>query len=102
MRLVINGKAPVTRLKGSPPVTRDFFVYRVDKTTTDDDMKNHLRDLEINYVSVNRLSNVEATYCSYRISVPLDQVDKIMDANAWPTGIRIRQFVVRQNNKDGD
>ena len=80
-RLVINGKAPVTRLKGSPPVTRDFFVYRVDKTTTDDDMKNHLHDLEINYVSVNRLLNVEATYCSYRISVPLDQVDKIMDAN---------------------
>ena len=99
-RLIISGKSTGTRLKGGPPVVRKFFVYRLDKDTTDDDIMNHLNDKEIKFVSCVRLSNVDATYCSYCVSVPVDEVDKILDANTWPTGIRIRRFVQRRINDD--
>ena len=73
----------------------------MDKATTDDDMKDHLNYSGIDYISVTRLSNSEATYCSYKLRVSLDQVDKIMNADIWPTGVRIRRFVVRRTNGDG-
>ena len=100
-RLIVSGKASESRLKGDPPVVRDYFVYRMDKATTDDDMKDHLNDSGIDYISVTRISNSEATYCSYKVRVSLDQVHKIMNADIWPTGVRIRRFVVRRTNGDG-
>ena len=88
------------KIKGGPPVVRDFFVYRIDKATTDDDMGEHLNEIGIRYLAVSRLSKDDATFCSYKVTIPLDQVDLIMDTSTWPTGIRIRRFVNRRTQND--
>ena len=98
--LVVSGIINTAKIKGEPPVVRDFFVYRIDKATTDDDMGEHLNEIGIRYLAVSRLSKDDATFCSHKVTIPLDQVDLIMDASTWPTGIRIRRFVNRRTQND--
>ena len=53
---VIKGTGSNGRVKGAPPPIRDFFVYRADTNTTEDDIKWLLDESEIKCVSVLRVS----------------------------------------------
>ena len=99
-KVIISGKASNNRrFKGGPAPVRDFFLYRVDKTSSIADIEEHLNDMKVQYDSVLLLSNEEATYRSFRTSVPIDQCEHIMDGDIWPCGVRIRRyFPERQNN----
>ena len=98
-RQVVTGTAAEGSLKGAPPPSRDLFLYRVDKTTVADDVKSYLTQNNIHYVNVYQTSNAESKFKSFKITVPFNVVGKLMKADMWPEGIRIRKFI--QPKKDG-
>jgi hypothetical protein len=91
-RTVVAGTGRSTRLRGGPPPIRKFFVYRVDKTSTVEDIEAHLTEQSVVYNDVCLLSNPEARFNSFRVDVPLNMMDKVMDDSMWPEGIRIRKY----------
>ena len=99
----IAGTAASTRLLGAPPPTRDFFVYRVDKSTSIEDIKDHLSGCDINIRDLKKVCHSESKFNSYKLSVSVTNADKVMDASIWPDGIRVRRFVRRfqQDRNDG-
>ena len=99
IRQVLTGTAVEGSLKGAPPPSRDLFLYRVDKTTVADDVKSYLTQNNIHYVNVYQTSNAESKFKSFKITVPFNVVGKLMKADMWPEGIRIRKFI--QPKKDG-
>ena len=79
---------------GGPPPRRDFFLYRVNKNASVEDIAGHMREKEIEPINIGKLSKDEATFCSYKIVVSADFIEKMMAAETWPVGVRtcIRRF----------
>lgn len=97
-RRVVRGRVQNARLRGGPPDVRSFFLYRVNKSYGANDVKEHLDEVNVQYVSVQKISNPDAFYCSFKIEVPACMEETIMDGNIWPEGIRIREFQRRNFN----
>ena len=74
------------------PRTRDLFVYRVDKTVTADDMQRFLSDSGVTVSAIELVSKDCARNCSFRVTVPLTNLDRIFDPMVWPAGIGVRFF----------
>ena len=78
------------RFKGVPPPTRDYFIYRVVKPT-----EEPIKDNEITCATVEMLSNPEAKYCSFKISVSINEVDKLLTTDIiCPEGVRVRRCLI--------
>ena len=92
-RTIVTRTVGKAKFRGGPPPVRDFFVYRVLKPATDEDIKDFLCSNEITVSDVKKISNVEAKYCSFKVSVSLNDVDKVLKPNIWPEGVKIRKFV---------
>jgi hypothetical protein len=91
------------RVKGAPLANRDFFVHRVDKGTEAEDIKQFLLESGIVVNNVTVLSKDVALFRSFKVSVPLCECTKILNADLWPTGIRIRRFLTRKSlNENGE
>ena len=86
------------RLRGGPPPVRDFFVYRVMKPADEDDVAECLRENNIKFESVLRVSKEEAKFCSFKLTVPLTDIKRVMEPDVWPEGVRIRKFTTRPNH----
>ena len=82
--------------------TRDFFLYRVEKPATEQDIVDCLQDNEISAAKVVKISNSEARYCSFKITVALNDVGNILKPEIWPEGVRIRKFVTSLNNLNNE
>jgi hypothetical protein len=78
------------RIKGAPEPSRDVFVYRVDKGTTD--IEDFLTDNGINSRSVIIVSNNEARFSSFKVEVKVSELEKLLDPEFWPDGICVRRF----------
>ena len=102
---VIKGTGSNGRVKGAPPPIRDFFVYRADTNTTEDDIKWLLDESEIKCVSVLRVSKPGSLFHSFKVSVLVTEQDKVMSAEVWPVGIQVRRFyqrITRPRQEDND
>ena len=97
-RAVVTGTSGIGNFRGGPPPLRDFFLYRVMKPATADDVAECLRSHEIKCDSVLRVSNEEARFCSFKLSIPITDIKKVMEPDVWPEGVRIRKFTSRPNN----
>jgi hypothetical protein len=100
-RNIITGTAGTARFRGGPPPMRDYFLYRVMKPATEDDVSRCLHDNDIKFDSVVRISKPEARYRSFKLSISVTDIDKVMDAQIWPEGVRIRKFVSRTYQDNG-
>ena len=101
-RSFITGTSGNARFRGGPPPVRDYFVYRVMKTTQETDIEECLSDNDIKYELVKKISKEEAKYSSFKISVSLNDIGKVMDPNVWPEGVRIRRFFTFSNKQNGE
>ena len=97
-RAVVTGTSGIGNFRGGPPPLRDFFLYRVMKPATADDVAECLRSHEIKCDSVLRVSNEEARFCSFKLSIPITDIKKVMEPDVWPEGVRIRKFTSRPDN----
>ena len=100
-RTIVTGTSNSARLKGGPPPVREFFVYRVQKCAEENDIEDYLTENNIDFISVIKVSNPDAKFSSFRVSVPIAMVKKVMDGNMWPEGISVRKFYPPKKDGDG-
>ena len=41
---------------------------------------------------VEKVSNIDAKFSSFKVEIKITDVEKVIDANFWPTGIYVRMF----------
>jgi hypothetical protein len=89
-------------LKGAPEPSRDLFIFRVDKSTLEADITNHLANHSVTIQTLECVSHQNAKYKSFKLSVPKSEYDKLFDENLWPEGIMIRKYVPPRANKSSE
>ena len=100
-RTIVTGTSNSARLKGGPPPVREFFVYSVQKCAEENDIEDYLTENNIDFISVIKVSNPDVKFSSFRVSVPIAMVKKVMDGNMWPEGISVRKFYPPKKDGDG-
>ena len=97
-RQIIKGTAGNTKIKGGPPPNREFFVYRLEKGTRVVDLSAHLVENKIKFSTLEQISNPDAKFCSFKLSVPFESVSLVTDPAIWPKGVSVRRFYNRSKN----
>ncbi|XP_045765850.1 uncharacterized protein LOC123867718 [Maniola jurtina] len=70
-----------------------IYLSRAKKSTTDDDIKNHIRDMNQECYSVELLKqNHDVDFNSYKIVVPSSQLSTFLNSDFWPKGLVFRRF----------
>ena len=98
-RYRVHGSNQSEMLEGAPPPGRDFFLSRV-KNTDDEAVKNYIESKGITVRELIRVSNVNAKYKSFKLSVCKDNKDKVMSPELWPQGVCIEKWRSRANNQE--
>ena len=98
-RTPITGTATSSKLRGAPEPSRDLFVYRVEKDTAESEIKDYLEDHSIEARGVEKKSNPEAKYDSFRVEVNVTDSQKLLDAQFWPVGVCVRKYYGKKDSK---
>ena len=94
---VIKGKCNASEhVRGAPVPSRSLFVFRVDKSATTEDMRKHIEANEIMVRQIECMSHADASFKSFKVTVSVEDLEKIMDENIWPSGVNVRQFYQRR------
>ncbi len=68
------------------------FSLRVYRDTADDEMRCYISSKGVNGVDLTLVSNVNSTFKSYKLSVPIVEKDKIVQASLWPSGVCVEKW----------
>ena len=84
----------------------DIFIYAVDQSTTVGDIVEGLalNQIEVSpsHVVKKTRTDVQSRFDCYRISVKQEDMDKSLQPDMWPMGVRVRQWVhYRQQGGQG-
>ena len=96
-RTKIHGSNDTSVVSGAPPPKRDYFLSRIVKSTEDDVLRQFIVDSGIGLVDLRLVSNENAKFKSYKLSVSLDDRDKIWSPNLWPKGSCIEKWKPKNN-----
>lgn len=93
--IIYGSKCDSSEIKGVPRVGY-VHVSRLDSKTTADSVSNYLNQI-IPGCSCEMLnSKFPNIYSSFKITVSLDDVSKVMNPSVWPMGVRINRFFHRR------
>lgn len=82
------------RFRGAPEASRDLFIYRVHPETLDDGIKDLISSEGCEIRNLACVSNPNAKFKSYKLTVPLSQFAKLHSEDfPWPEGVKVRKFV---------
>ena len=95
----VQGSREGEALEGAPPPKRDYFLSRVKKETDDEVIINYIVSKGIENPDLKLVSNVDAKYKSYKLSVFLEYKDKVMCADMWPRGVCIERWMEKSYRK---
>ena len=101
-RKTVSGNGNSNKLRGAPLPSRDLFVYRVEKGTDPSDLADYMKDNGIVARSIQKVSNAEAKFDSFRVELKVTDVNDVMDTEFWPVGICVRRFNQRKTENDYD
>lgn len=79
--------------KAGPAPSRDLFIFRVDKSSSDQEIKAHIQNCGFTVRNLECVSNPDAKYKSLKLSVPAPEFEKLFDDKIWPDGVRVRKFI---------
>lgn len=82
-------------LKGAPQMAY-VHVYRLDPKTTVQDVLNYLNQAVEGMECMMLQSRHPELYSSFKLTVPFDRLDFIMNASLWPPGVCVRRFFHRK------
>jgi hypothetical protein len=97
-KTVIIGKLNDCGFKGAPEPGRDLFIFRVQSTTKDQELENHLKDNNFDIQMLKRVLQEDAKFKSFRLNVPKPQFSRLFDDSLWPSGVGIRKYVSPPQN----
>ena len=88
--------------QGAPEPDRHLFIYRVRTNTTDEDISNFMKENDIVFREIACLSNPNAKYKSFKLTVAVTQYDQLFNDNLWPRGVRVRPYITKNiSHHDG-
>ena len=99
---MIHGSVRSDIVHGAPLPKRDFFISRVVKSTTDEQMLNYVRNKGIRSVEIKRMSNDEAIFKSFKLTVSIDEKDKVMQESMWPYGLCVQRWRDRNHRTNNE
>jgi hypothetical protein len=80
----------------TPPIPlKQLFISRLDPSTTESDIVNHLESKALKPIKVTRLKTKYPTYSSFSISCDLENITKLNKPDIWPTGTLIMPLLTR-------
>ncbi len=88
----IDGAGVNSTITAATHPSRDFFVSRVVKQASVNDMKQHLRNKCVLCRDIKLTSQDNATFNSFKESVSYSDASKIKEADFWPQGIWVRKW----------
>lgn len=97
---IVHGRKEISESCGIKAVPRLGYVhvYRLDPNTKADTIDNYLKDIAAGCKCEALVSKHPDIYASFKITVPFDGVEKVMDSSVWPIGTRINRFFHRQKH----
>ena len=100
-RKVIKGRSENGTIRGAPPPSRELFVYRVDKGTTCEELKHYIENSGVTVRDLSILSHINAMFKSFKLTISVSDINKILNEDFWPCGIMVRRYnKPRQNDND--
>ena len=87
------------RFRGAQAPSRDIFVYRVENDALESEIECHVKDNGIVPRSVETVSHADAMYKSFKLTVSVNDMGKVLDADFWPEGIMVRRYRTTQSPK---
>lgn len=70
-----------------------IYVSRLMKTTTVDDIKEHIREMKEDCIQVELLKqNYETSFNSFKVIVDQLKLSTFLCSDFWPTGVKYRRF----------
>lgn len=98
----IQGSAESSTLRGAPPPKRDLFISRVHSDTDDEGFRKYIQEKGIQDFDIALVSNENARFKSFKLSVTIKDVDKLMSPEMWPFGVCVQKWRVRRSDYDHD
>jgi len=97
----ITGTSRSDKIRGAPEPSRDIFVYRVAKGTSEKDIQEYMADNNVNVRSIELVSLDVAKFSSFKVELRKSDLNRALEAEFWPTGVCVRTyFKTRINNGD--
>ena len=94
----IQGTVSGSNVKGVPLPTRSMFISRVDRETSDDNMRDWISKQKINIINFERLSHDDAKYKSYKLIVSVSDYVSLCKPSQWPSGNMYFQISPTKSN----
>lgn len=91
-----------TSLSAAVPKCSWLFVSRLNENTASEDIKKHLGGLcglTTAETEVEELKTKYPGYKSFKIKVPQDKKDVVLDSKVWPKGVFVDRFVFPKGTK---
>ena len=87
------------RFRGAQAPSRDIFAYRVENDALESEIECHVKDNGIVPRSVETVSHADAMYKSFKLTVSVNDMGKVLDADFWSEGIMVRRYRTTQSPK---
>ena len=81
-----------SKFRGAPEPDRHLFIYRVENDTDVADVTQYLDNENIPYTLVECLSNPNAKFKSFKLTVGVSRYQQLFNDHICPHGIRVRAF----------
>ena len=79
--------------RGAPEPDQHLFIYRVENEATSDDIAQHVISHDITIRNLECVSNPNAKFKSFKLTVPVSDHQVLFDDQLWPNGVRVRKFI---------
>ncbi len=79
-------------VRGAPEPSRDIFVFRVEKETSMDAVSAYLTNNHVVVREIEQRSRDESLFNSFHVRIKVSDLDKVLNANFWPTGVNVRRY----------
>ena len=100
-RQTVVGQAPNTGLLAAPAPSRDFFISRVNKHVTVEQLGKYIKDNGVCYRDLTKTSHNDAVHNSFKLTVTFDDAAKVNDGAFWPKDVWVRKWRIH-NSDSGD
>ena len=101
-RGVIIGRGESTGLTAVPPPQRDFFISRVHKLDGMKEVGDFMTNKGVHIRDISKRSNDNAKMNSFKISISVDDMQKVKDPLFWPKGWIVRRWFERVESIQND
>ncbi|PSN44343.1 hypothetical protein C0J52_11115 [Blattella germanica] len=77
-----------------------LYVGKLNSSTTEEDVKEYLHKQGIHNVECELLKTV-GHLKAFQVGIPLAEHDRVHQADFWPEGVYVRQYIFRRPRNNG-